>query len=106
MGAALVKSFFDFFAREFDFSREVASVRLGHWCLRAQGSSALRTDPQVTDCRLALEDPVETNWDLGQILSSERAAHVQAEFRRASALLEQSSAGDVHARVAAVLRSC
>lgn len=84
--AALVHGFFDFYGRRFDHAREVASVRLG--------CRALRAAPRAgAAARLSLEDPLETEWDLGAVLDAARGARLQAELRRAARLLAEAAAG-------------
>merc|ERR1712194_783968 len=90
--AALIKAFFDFYGNAFAFEEECASVRLGQRCLHLQ-QAPLTSDTVASSSkrsRLAVEDPVETNWDLGQILDEERSSRVCAEFKRGSVILSQS----------------
>lgn len=71
---ALLEAFFRFFAYGYDFNVEAASVRLG---VRARRSVVGRP-------ALALEDPLETDWDLGRLLDEQRLARLRAELRRAA----------------------
>ncbi|CAE7809967.1 URT1 [Symbiodinium sp. CCMP2456] len=71
---ALLEAFFRFFAYGYDFNVEAASVRLAE---RARRSVVGRP-------ALALEDPLETDWDLGRLLDEQRLARLRAELRRAA----------------------
>eukprot|EP00434_Breviolum_minutum_P016979 symbB.v1.2.014979.t1/scaffold1107.1/size155946/13 len=71
----------------FDFTVESASVRLGCRAVKAMRSTDL------VPPRLSLEDPIETDWDLGQILSTFRMARLRAELRRAERLLRHEDKG-------------
>ncbi|CAE7183480.1 URT1 [Symbiodinium necroappetens] len=71
---ALLEAFFRFFAYGYDFNVEAASVRVAE---RARRSVVGRP-------ALALEDPLETDWDLGRLLDEQRLARLRAELRRAA----------------------
>ncbi|CAE7716216.1 unnamed protein product [Symbiodinium sp. CCMP2592] len=58
----------------YDFNVEAASVRVAE---RARRSVFGRP-------ALALEDPLETDWDLGRLLDEQRLARLRAELRRAA----------------------
>jgi len=89
---ALLEAFFRFFAYGYDFNVEAASVRVAE---RARRSVVGRP-------ALALEDPLETDWDLGRLLDEQRLARLRAELRRAARRLRggpsESSLNAVFAR--------
>lgn len=76
--ASLLYAFFEFFSERFDFLNDSASVRLGCHAVNASRFRYSSSSP-----RLSLEDPIETDWDLGHILSAQRLCRLRAELRRA-----------------------
>eukprot|EP00435_Cladocopium_sp_Y103_P070731 s75_g35.t3 len=87
--ASLLCAFFEFFSERFDFIKDSASVRLGCHAVKASSSSS--------SPRLSLEDPIETDWDLGHILSAHRLCRLRAELRRARRRLRGAPDGCLEA---------
>ncbi|CAJ1353018.1 unnamed protein product, partial [Effrenium voratum] len=92
--AGLLHGFFSFFDETFDFHRESASVRLGCRAVRV-GMDRPDRPRYRTPPRLSLEDPIETDWDLGAILDAPRLARLRAELRRASRRLRAAVIKDL-----------
>jgi len=99
---ALLQGFFIFYGQRFSFSQEAVSVRLGRRAVREATLNSM-VMLKHSSRRVSVEDPIETDWDLGQILSRWRAARVQAEFRRAARLTSGNGAAKPVQRLAALL---
>ncbi|CAK0811254.1 unnamed protein product [Prorocentrum cordatum] len=80
-----LRQLFAFYAREFEWSREVVSMRLGRWC-RA-GGPEFTLLPNAADHRLHVEDPFLTGRNLNCVLGLEQEAQLQAALRAAEAAL-------------------
>ncbi|CAK0811253.1 unnamed protein product [Prorocentrum cordatum] len=80
-----LRQFFAFYAREFEWGREVVSVRLGRRC-RA-GGPEFTLLPNAADHRLHVEDPFLTGRNLNCVLGLEQEAQLQAALRAAEAAL-------------------
>ncbi|CAK9075072.1 unnamed protein product [Durusdinium trenchii] len=96
--ASLLQDFFQFFSEGFDFHFESVSIRLGCRAIRHRG-------PGPAAARLSLEDPIETDWDLGQILDGHRLSRVRAELRRAHRHLQGAQDQEARSCLEAVFQA-
>ena len=93
--AELIARFFTFYASEFDWRHECASVRLGVRSARVVKDKSFRAKMQhvqnlsgasskvidgLSNDGFSLEDPIDVDWDLGAILSSERVGHMKNQL--------------------------
>lgn len=104
--AELIARFFSFYANEFDWHRECASVRLGVRSARLTKDKSFRAKMQhvqnlgngtnggvneSASLCFSLEDPIDVDWDLGAILSSERVTHMKSRLEAEALLWKNGS---------------
>lgn len=90
----LFVDFFRYFAHDFDYRRDIVSIR------RPQGSShATKLSKMEYSCwgsheRLSVEDPFEVWYDVAHVLKSAQMTYIRAEFLRAYTLMYNTAIGE------------
>ncbi|CAH0474220.1 unnamed protein product [Peronospora belbahrii] len=85
---ALRRGFFRFYACEFDYERTIVSLRTGDIMLKTSKGWS-----RQNDTRLCLEDPVETERDLGMLCSRRAFGWLRCAFTQACIVLSNKDEG-------------
>lgn len=84
----LLVGFFRYFALDFDFNKMVVSIRTHqHLTKRTKGW----TNPNQQRNFICIEDPFETDYNVGRVVSDRCLEIIKFEFQRAHSILEESS---------------
>jgi terminal uridylyltransferase len=89
----LLMEFFRYFAYDFDYRRDIVSIRHLHGDGAATKLSKMESSCWGSHERLSVEDPFETWYDVAHVLKSTQMTYIRAEFLRAYTLLYNAAVG-------------
>mmetsp|Transcript_34349 Transcript_34349/g.64042 ORF Transcript_34349/g.64042 Transcript_34349/m.64042 type:complete len:326 (+) Transcript_34349:1778-2755(+) len=83
----LLMEFFRYFAYDFDYRRDIVSIRRLHGNAAISKLSKMESSCWGSHERLSVEDPFETWYDVAHVLKSTQMTYIRAEFLRAYTLM-------------------
>ena len=90
----LIMEFFRYFAYDFDYRRDIVSIRRLHGNSVFTKLSKMESSCWGSHERLSIEDPFETWYDVAHVLKNPQMTFIRAEFLRAYTLMYNAAVSD------------